>query len=269
MKPLPGSVMRVIRAADNPNTTSQKLANLIGLDQALSAHVLQVANSAALGYVYPCSSLVDAVTRIGFDKLRILALGSAAMGTFSRELKGYRIGDGELWRHSVNVAKTALQLVSKIPVVDPEVAYVGGLLHDMGKLLLDQYILADYKVINLIMTRRNLPLWKVEEILFGLDHAGVGGFMAEKWNFSYALVQAIRFHHEPKLAETEVALAAIVNLANALAPDDLAVETELSGRSIHPDTLGILKIDERDLELYKQTFSLQQAASVEVGAIDE
>jgi len=217
LQPLPASVSRVLRATDNPKVNSSYIAELIGLDQALSAKVLQMANSVSMGYGPQCSTLSEAVMRIGFQRVRTIVLGIGASGPLNQNLQGYRIGAGQLWTHSVATSTAAQWLSRNLNYPDPEEAYVAGLLHDIGKLLLDQFILLDYPQIMYSIRIKKMMLCEAEEQLIGINHAKVGSMMAEKWNFPTSLIEAIYCHHTPSLAFEKPKLAAIINIANAFA----------------------------------------------------
>ena len=253
MRPMPTSVTRILNALEDPNNTAGVISDLIGLDQALAASVLQMANSAGMGYNAVCSSLSDAVMRLGIKRVKILVLGAASSGPLTRRLNGYRLGAGELWNHSVSTASDRTMDISDIlHYSDPEEAYVGGLLHDMGKLILDQYMMVDYMRIVEMMKNYNLALWQVEEKLLGIDHSMVGSLMAQKWNFPVILVDAIRYHHAPSLARSKQQLGAIINIANALSKDERALIIDPNGAVIHPEALTILNIDETQVERMKE-----------------
>jgi HD-like signal output (HDOD) protein len=140
---------------------------------------------------------------------------------------------------------------------DLDEAYVAGLLHDIGKLVLDQYVRVDYHAIVELMKKRQLQLWQVEEQLFGMDHGAVGGLMAANWNFPPALTEAIKCHHWPTLARTRPELAAIINLANALALEQNAGRTALSGGSMHPEGLRLLGLDDQRLARLRASLPTQ------------
>lgn len=250
LKPLPTSVTRTLKELESPHVTAGIISEYIGLDQALAALVLQVSNSAYLGYDRNCTSLSDAVMRLGFKRLKSILMASSATGMLSRNLIGYRQGAGELWQHSLAIAVSAEWLAQALGYRDPEEAYVSGLLHDIGKLLLDQFIVTDYVEIVELIQKYHYPLWQVEEKRIGINHAIVGGLVAEKWQFPMVLVDTIQFHHKPPAARGNHQLPAIINLANHLAGQVSSGKSPLVSSELHPETLGLLNMTEKDLDQF-------------------
>jgi putative nucleotidyltransferase with HDIG domain len=267
LRPLPSNTTRILNALGDPHATAGIIAELVSLDQAITAYVLRVANSVSLGYLLSCSSVKDAVVRLGFKQVRSLVMSTVVAGPLTARLAGYRLGDKELWYHSIAVACAAHWLATCFHYPDPEKAYVAGLLHDIGKLVLDQFVLADYNQIVSLMQTRQMPMWKIEEELFGIDHAGVGGLASTQWQFPTELTDAIRNHHNPSLELPDQRLAALVNLANALIPENTNHMSELEGRVIHPDALEILKLNPAAVEptrekLAEALFSYQDRQAI-------
>ncbi len=249
LRPMPTSITRALRAIEDSSATSSEISEIIGLDQALSASILQSANSVAMGFSTDCSKLSEAVMRLGFKRLKGLILGIAAVGPFNQSLKGYRFGAGELWNHSIATAVSAEWIARELRYPDPEEAYTAGLLHDMGKLFLDQYVFSDYTRIVDLMLKYKLTLYQAEEQLLGIDHAKVGGLIAEKWNFPLVLVEAIRHHHTP--SSTQIAknkLPAIINIANSYFENTGNQNALFFERSIHPDTYQLLNINQDQID---------------------
>jgi len=180
LRPMPSNVSRLLREIDKPDITIDILAGLISLDQALTALVLQMSNSVSLGYARTCSTLYQAIMYIGLARLKSILMTSSATSMLKRSLSGYRLGAGELWQHSLLTASAAEWLAQSLHYPNSEEAYVSGLLHDLGKLLLDQYVFNNYQTISDYVQRYQLPLWQVEEKLLGIDHARVGGLIAER-----------------------------------------------------------------------------------------
>lgn len=248
LRPMPTSITRALRAIEDSSATSAEISEIIGLDQALSASILQSANSVSMGFSTDCSKLSEAVMRLGFKRLKGIILGIAAVGPFNQSLKGYRFGAGELWNHSIATAVSAEWIARELRYPDPEEAYTCGLLHDMGKLFLDQYVFSDYTRIVDLMLKYKLTLYQAEEQLLGIDHAKVGGLIAEKWNFPVTLVDAIRYHHTPSFARANQKLPAIVNVANSFFENTGNQNALFFERSIHPETYQILSIDQERIE---------------------
>jgi putative nucleotidyltransferase with HDIG domain len=263
MRPMPTSISRVLSALGDEKSNAGLLGELLGLDQALAANVLQAANSAYLGYGPSCTNLSDAVMRLGFARIRTIVLGVAASGSLTGNLPGYRLGSGELWNHSVSTAVASQWFARAIAYPNPEDAYVAGLLHDMGKLMLDQFALADYDRLFDLVQNYGLTFYQVEQKLFGVDHAYVGGLMAVKWNFPPVLIDAIQYHHAPGQS-TYKTLSALVNIANAVAPLDPATLKRLGKREIHPECLSILKIPPEKLETMRTNMIEAMKVSMQV-----
>lgn len=248
LRPMPTSITRALRAIEDSSATSTEISEIIGLDQALSASILQAANSVSMGYSTDCSKLSEAVMRLGFKRLKGIILGIAAVGPYNQSLKGYRFGAGELWNHSIATAVSAEWISRELRYPDPEEAYTAGLLHDMGKLFLDQFVFSDYTRIVDLMLKYKLTLYMAEEQLLGIDHANVGGLIAEKWNFPIVLIDAIRYHHTPSFARTNQRLPAIINVANSFFENTGNQNALFFERSIHPETYQILNISQERID---------------------
>ena len=247
LKPMPSNVSHILREIDKQNVGIESLAGMIGLDQVLTALVLQISNSVTLGYSRTCSTLHDAIMHIGLQRLKSTLMTSSATSMMSRSLNGYQLGAGELWQHSLMVGVASEWLAQVLHYPEPEQAYVAGLLHDIGKLLLDQAVFTNYARLAEYVQKYKVQLWQVEEKLIGIDHARVGGLIAEHWNFPVVLVDAIRFHHVPSFARINQRLPAIVNLANSFTEDYQVKQSALLSFQVHPESMNILKITHNDL----------------------
>ncbi len=252
LRPIPSNVSRILNEINSPDATVSVVSDLIGLDQALAALVLQMANSVTLGYSRSCTSIREAVMRIGLKRLKSLLMASSAIGPLKSQLNGYRLGAGALWQHSLATAMAAEWLARALNYPDPEEAYASGLLHDVGKLVLDQFVLKDYMEIMNFVRQYNMPLWQVEQKLLGVDHAHVGGLIAARWGFPTVLIDAISFHHYPSLARTNLKLPAIINFANSVTADSTMVSQKLIGGNIHPEALKILKVSKENYQVYRK-----------------
>jgi putative nucleotidyltransferase with HDIG domain len=252
LPPMPTSVVRIMRALENPKTSAGQIADLLSLDQALTANVLRVANSALMGYGPTCASVQEAVVRVGFQRVRTIVMGAAASQQLNQRLSGYRLASEDLWHHAVVTASLARYFASAVRYPYGEEAYIAGLLHDIGKVVLDRYMRDAYQNVVTLMSEQELQMWQAEEQIFGIDHGAVGGLMATNWQFPASLVNAIKFHHWPSFAgQAHQSEAAIVNIANALADRPTAGKAAFNTVGVHPEALRILNLDEPQLERLK------------------
>lgn len=214
---LPLVVTQVIHLTEDPDSTAQDLNAVISRDQALTAKVLRLANSAYYGFPRRIGTVTEAVILLGFNTIRNLVLAASVSNVLQREAPGYQLARGELWRHSLASAMAARLLARKARFRAAEEAFVAGLLHDIGKLVLSHYVGQAYQEIIGEVTNKGLPFMEAEQRALGYDHAQVGGLVAEKWNLPGQLSEAIRCHHQPRLATLNPSLTAFTHAADALA----------------------------------------------------
>jgi putative nucleotidyltransferase with HDIG domain len=275
LKPLPTTVTRALKLMEEPDTSIRQIVAVIAVDQALSARLLKFANSAYYGFPHQVTTLHEAVTRLGLRRTKNLLFTLSYSSLLGRRVASYNLGNGELWRHSIAVAMASQRLAERVAYAAPDEAYMGGLLHDIGKLMLDQYFKVNWDHLLGLGQTYQLTLIEAEKRLLGLDHAEVGAELARKWELPACLVEAIAYHHFPGAAVTSPKLAAIVHLADVIAlrlgiglphPDFL--------HQPHLEALEILSLTIEELEFltdqYQEMLSSYLAANenpVEVAAV--
>jgi HD-like signal output (HDOD) protein len=178
-----------------------KVAEIIGRDMAMAATVLKVVNSAFFGLGRRVHSLFDAVTLLGLDVVKALVVSAKVFEVFERHsLPGFSLA--YLWRHCVNTAGVAKAIAqteeSSRNFVDE--AYIGGLLHDLGKLVLVSLLPERYRLVLERVRAENILIWQAEKDLLGATHAEVGAYLTGLWGFSDGIVHALAFHHAPELS---------------------------------------------------------------------
>jgi putative nucleotidyltransferase with HDIG domain len=211
---LPTVVVEVIRATGKADSSAREIASLVAKDPGFSARLLKAANSAWYGLPRSVGALSDAVLLLGMRSLRNLALIAATEDMLSREVAGYELGKGELWRHSLACAQAAEMLAEMLQMPEREEAFVAGLLHDVGKLILGLYLREERLSIYTVMMQGESTFLEAERKALGFDHAEIGGRIAMHWSLPLPLVQAIAYHHAPVQKGRVVPLAALVHIAD-------------------------------------------------------
>jgi putative nucleotidyltransferase with HDIG domain len=208
-------VAKVIQVVSNPLTSASDLSKIITVDQALTAKVLRLANSAFYGFPFRIKNITQAVSILGFDTIRNLALTVSVYKVFTGEADT-DFSHQDFWKHCVGVAICANLLAKKIKYKSPEGAFTAGLLHDIGKNFFEQYMHKEYRDVLKYAKEKNITIYQAEQEKLSIDHAVVGKMMAEKWNLPHELAAGIAAHHHPEGEDEESVMAHIINVADII-----------------------------------------------------
>lgn len=211
--PVPSVAMEVIKLLDMPDTSVKDVADILSQDQGLTANVLKLANSAYYGVPRRVTLPVEAVALLGFKTVRSIVWSSVMEVLYNKPLVGYKLESGMLWEHSLATAVIGKYLAKTFKLRDPESFYVSGLLHDVGKLVLNIYLPVEFsKVIALVEQGKTFA--EAESEILGYDHAEVGGIICDKWQLPVVIVEGVKYHHVPRLGSQS---SHVTHLANAMA----------------------------------------------------
>ncbi len=213
---LPEVVVRVMRMAEDPRSDAQGIARVIATDQAMAARVLKLANSAFYGLPRRVSTLSEAVVILGFRTIKNLAIAASTFELLNREIAGYWLQRGELWRHSLACAIGAQLIARRVRLPVSEEAFVAGLLHDIGKVAINLFVREQFDQIMERALQDRIPFVEAEQAVLGFNHAMAGGLIAEKWNLPPLLVSVIKYHHQPSSAPEKEPMISVVHLADLL-----------------------------------------------------
>ncbi len=217
LPPFPKVMQRALELIHDPKSSAQDVVDVIQFDPSITARVLKVCNSAFLGLRRKIHSLREALIMIGFQQLLEIILSQESMHLFYAPWRGYDLGSGELWRHSVACSLLS-GIISKRLNREPNPAsFTAALLHDVGKTALSKFVkdyLADIR--NLVRHKR-LSFIEAEKEVLGVDHAELGARMIERWNFPKSIVAAVRYHHSPSLSSQDREMADLVYLCDVVA----------------------------------------------------
>jgi len=208
---MPHVASMVLQKLGNPNTSPKELHQTISADQALAARVLKVANSPLYGCSRSINRLTDAVVIMGFDSLRSLVMSSVMQDLF----KSFGLTEKLLWEHSFGCAAISKHIAKVIKYPKVEEAFLAGLLHDIGKVVLNLKIPDKTReIVQEVYNNPGVSFMQAEQEMFGFNHAQVGKLIAKKWNFAETIEETIGCHHDPRQARILPVLTVIVNFGN-------------------------------------------------------
>jgi putative nucleotidyltransferase with HDIG domain len=212
---LPAVALKVLDLLDNPNTSALKLQEALSVDQGMVGRLLRLSNSAHYAVRVRISTVAQAINVVGFTRVRTLMIAACTESLLDGPKSGFK--DRILWEHSLGVAYASQVVARKVGPLLVEEAFVAGLMHDVGKSVLDRNFHDRYlTLIGHIYNGSAASFVEAERAAFGFDHAVVGGLVAQKWNLAPSMEEVVRLHHEPELATVAPELSAIVNLANGI-----------------------------------------------------
>jgi len=216
VQPFPKVVQRVLDMLADPETDVQDLAEVIQYDQVITANVLKICNASYFGLPRKVFSLNEALVVVGHDILKDIIITSSSARFYKGPVaEGYKLEQGELWKHSVSTGILAKHMVRHFPGVDAGTAYTTGLLHDIGKRFLSTFVADDFKQIMIKVVKDHCSFVEAEKELLGIDHAELGGMILKKWEFPEEMQLAVLQHHDPDGLQKEP-LTALISLSNAL-----------------------------------------------------
>ncbi len=203
MPAFPKSVQRVLELTRDVNSTPKSLVEVIDRDPVLTVKILRVVNSAYYSLPKPITSVGHAVVYLGFNTIKNLALSIAAIGMLPKSnAAGF---DGQQYLlHSLATAGIAKQLALRLPAADPMDCFIAGLLHDFGKVVLAQFMPAEFRRALEMSQWHETSLHLALREVIGIDHALVGAMLVEKWRFPAHFVEAISNQFGPELKDSDM-----------------------------------------------------------------
>ena len=197
LPPFPETARKVIELSGDEDVDYKEIIKVIKYDEAITSNCLKVCNSSYYGLRVKTFTVDQAVVILGIQNIQTIALASSReLSGYSKAHEGYCYGTGELWRHSVITALISQLLFKGNKKQEGSILFTAALLHDIGKMVLNEYVAEEIGNLVVLAQREDLSLVEAERTVFGIDHAKLGGLIAEKWEFPSMLSNAIKNHHE-------------------------------------------------------------------------
>ncbi|HEY3489972.1 MAG TPA: HDOD domain-containing protein [Candidatus Deferrimicrobiaceae bacterium] len=216
LPPFPAVIQKVMALMSDPLVGADKILDVVKYDQAITAKVIKMCNSTLVMGTMPVSTLRDALVRIGNKQLLQIIMSAGGTDLLERAVLGYDLERGELWKHSMLCALLAESLCDVVSYPSPDKAFTAGLLHDVGKLAMAEFVAGSYEAIREAAGAGRISFLEAETHILGISHAEIGGRLGELWRFDSELTDAIRHHHAPAEASGGSKLPFLVHLSDIL-----------------------------------------------------
>ncbi len=197
MPSLPTTVSKILQICNDPKTSPTDLNQVISLDPVLMGKVMKLINSAYYSLPNQITSLVRAIIMLGINTVKNLAISTAILGSLGKRSNFQAINMDGYWRHSICVGVTA-KLIARYRKVDKtllESYFVAGLLHDLGKIPLNNKLSKEYVEAISLTDKEHIPLFESERRVLSVDHTEVGKMIIENWKLGSDIADAVFYHH--------------------------------------------------------------------------
>ncbi len=253
---LPTVVSNLIRILNDPKSSTKDLAKVITADKVLSTRLLKMVNSSYFGLRNDVIDINQAISIVGYNVIRSFTFCVTLFD--SAFPPGTSFKKEDFWIHSLAVGACAKRIAVKYNLPNQEEYFVAGLVHDIGKVFMYQFLPDTFFNIIKVVEDQNCPFYNVERNILQSDHAEIGAWIMEKWKLPEMLLQSIRFHHYHMFqGETQAVPSQIIGLS-----DNIVKELQIgsSGDNIPANDYSLLKKKYRitDEWIRKQCEPLQQ-----------
>lgn len=212
---LPSTVARILEVSGSETSSAADLAKVIYFDQALAAKVLRIANSPFYGFSRKVKTIEHATVILGFRDIRNMALAMSVFGSFFAGAASTRFDRIRFWEHSLSCGLGAKVIAEEAGLNKTEL-FVAGLIHDLGKVVLDRYDRDGFLEVLEAATSRHLAWEEAEREVLGFTHADVATRLLEFWKFPPELARPVAYHHRPWDDDQEPQRSAVIYLADVL-----------------------------------------------------
>jgi putative nucleotidyltransferase with HDIG domain len=193
---LPTIVFELNELLQDADTPITEISDIIEKDQAMSLRVLKLVNSAFYGIHKEVNDIGNAIVLLGFNTVRNAIVSLSVINSFSglKSLEGFEMSD--FWKHSLAVAVVSKSLAEKTKIASSDSCFVGGLLHDIGKVILAQYFQDLFKKVWNATQKEKLSFYEAEKKEISTDHTKIGAHLATNWELPENFIDVIRWHHD-------------------------------------------------------------------------
>ena len=223
---LPSVYFKVDKLLKDKQASIENVARIIEVDPAMSTSILRLVNSAFYGLRGKSNSISHAVMILGFNKVKNAIVSVTVLSSLRVKDQNKNFSMTDFWRHSVSVAVLGKQLAERSRLVPPDDAFIAGLLHDIGKIIMLKYFREDLEKIWQTMQEKKCSFVEAEEEVASIDHVQIGAYLARKWQLPDQIVEAVAGHHYFITSGKSTGLVECVMVANAMSNNDYRINPD-------------------------------------------
>ena len=213
---LPTIYAQVSQIMQDPKSSVADVARVIEKDQAITSKILRVVNSSFFGFSRQIATIRQAVVLLGYNTIRNTVLSVSVFQSFASAGHG-EFDMKEFWKHAIATGVLATYLDKALHTGFQEETFVAGLLHDIGKIILNRYFKEKFEEALTYARTNQETFYDSERAVIGFSHDEVGEYLADRWQLPYSLVEAVALHHQPANIRSNPKLVALTHLANIFA----------------------------------------------------
>lgn len=211
---VPAAASRAIQLLNEPEVDMGEVADILLSDQVMAARIIRIVNSPLYKLLQEIDSVRKALIYLGPQRVFEIILTSCFLELTDSSSRS-PLKMQYCWEHAFGVGLIARKLASYSPTLQGDQAYVAGILHDIGEVILSQQRRDEFTRVLVLSRERDIDLYQAEIEVFGTSHAEVGGLLAEQWRFPEAFIDVIRHHHD-KPADTMTPLTHLIHIADLI-----------------------------------------------------
>jgi putative nucleotidyltransferase with HDIG domain len=240
---LPLVLRQIQKIMRDPRSNMAQIATVVAKDQAIASRTIRLVNSAFYGLREHVTSINHAIVILGLKTLNNLMISLTVIKLFNdREIPGF--SSEKFWEHCFGTALIAKYLAQATNIKDEEEYFIAGLLHDMGRLALEQFLHNEFAESLVQVKLKNISLFEAEKKVIGFDHGEAGAWLGKKWGLPEALTVAMEFHHRSSVVPSDgLQFQTIVKIVSAATELCTSAAIGSSGEISKNPMAGLPKIE--------------------------